>query len=250
MASRDADSGLGRPLRAAAVLAAVTVVAAGLVSVVHDLAQPKIEAARHARQIRELTAVLGGVAFDNDPLADTVLVRDAELLGTDEAVTVHRARRGGTPVAVLMNVVAPDGYTGAIGLLVAIDAEGRVLGVRVTDHRETPGLGDGIEERRSDWIHGFDNRSLGDPPEARWGVRKDGGDFDQFTGATVTPRAVVHAVRDALVYFERHREELLAAPQASNSRTHQSSTAVSPAAGAPDSSSRASPPSTATGPVE
>jgi electron transport complex protein RnfG len=233
MASRGVDSSVGRSLRAAAVLAAATVVAAGLVSVVHDLAQPRIEATRHARQIRELTAVLGDVVFDNDPLADTVLVRDAELLGTDAAVVAHRARRGGAPVAVLLNVVAPDGYSGAIELLVAIDTGGRVLGVRVTGHRETPGLGDAIEERRSSWIHGFDGRSLGDPPEETWRVRKDGGDFDQFTGATVTPRAVVHAVRNALLYFERHREELLAAP------------AASPGAVAPptaDSSSAARPP--------
>jgi electron transport complex protein RnfG len=219
MASRGADSSLGRSLRAAAVLAAVTVVAAGLLSVVHDLAAPRVEAARHARQMRELTAVLGGVAFDNDPLEDTVLLRDAELLGTDEPVRAHRARRGGAPIAVLMNVVAPDGYSGAIELLVAIDAQGRVLGVRVTGHRETPGLGDGIEERRSDWIHGFDGRALGDPPEARWRVRKDGGDFDQFTGATVTPRAVVRSVRNALIYFERHRDELFAARPADGAPT-------------------------------
>jgi electron transport complex protein RnfG len=102
-------------------------------------------------------------------------------------------------------------------LLVAVDAGGRLLGVRVLAHRETPGLGDLIEERRSGWIHGFDGRSLGDPPAARWQVRKDGGDFDQFTGATITPRAIVRAVRGALEYVDRHRAELFGGSAAATS---------------------------------
>jgi len=200
---------------AAAVLAAATVVAVGLVALVHDRAEPQIAASRRAQQLKQLTAVLGDVAYDNDPLSDTLSLRDPELLGTDEPMTAHRVRRGAAPVAVLLNAVAPDGYEGAIHLLVAIDVQGRLLGVRVLEHHETPGLGDLIEERRSDWILGFDGRSLSDPPAERWQVRKDGGDFDQFTGATVTPRAVVRAVRNALEYFSRHRDELLAAPSPS-----------------------------------
>jgi electron transport complex protein RnfG len=199
--------------RAAAVLASAAVIAVGLVALVHERAQPAIAASQHAERLKQLTAILGDVAYDNDPAADTVLVRDAERLGTPDAVLAHRVRLGGQPVAVLLNVVAPDGYAGAIHLLVAISAEGRVLGVRVLGHRETPGLGDFIEERRSDWIHRFDGRSLGDPSTARWRVRKDGGDFDQYTGATVTSRAVTHAVHDALDYFERNRTTLLAPPR-------------------------------------
>ena len=108
--------------------------------------------------------------------------------------------------------VAPDGYAGAIRLLVAVAPDGRLLGVRVLSHKETPGLGDAIDSRRSGWIGAFAGRSLEDPREDRWKVRKDGGDFDQLTGATVTPRAVVRAVRNALVYFDRHRDALLAQP--------------------------------------
>jgi electron transport complex protein RnfG len=201
-------------LVAAAVLALATVIAVGVVALVHDRAAPQIEASRRAQRLKQLTAVLGPVTYDNDPLSDTVSLRDPELLGTDEPMIAHRVRRGTVPVAVLLNTVAPDGYEGAIHLLVAIDAQGRLLGVRVLAHHETPGLGDLIEERRSDWIHCFDGRSLGDPPAGRWQVRKDGGDFDQFTGATVTPRAVVRAVRNALVYFSRHRDDLFAAPSA------------------------------------
>jgi electron transport complex protein RnfG len=197
---------------AAAVLAAAAIVAVALVALVHERAAPQIEASRRAQQLQQLTGLLGGAAYDNDPLTDTLSVLDPELLGTDEPLTAHRVRLGATPVAVLLDAVAPDGYAGAIRLLVAIDPQGRLLGVRVLEHHETPGLGDLVEERRSAWIHGFDGHALGDPPIERWTVRKDGGDFDQFTGATVTPRAVVHAVRNALVYFSRHRDELLAAP--------------------------------------
>jgi len=214
MASLAEPSALRRALMAAAVLSIAAIAAVGMVALVHDRAEPRIEASRRAQLLAQLTAVLGDVDYDNDPLQDVIEVRDPELLGTDEPLTAHRVRRGGEPVAALLNAVAPDGYAGAIHLLIAIDVQGRVLGVRVLDHRETPGLGDFIEERRSDWIHGFDGRSLDQPPPGRWQVRKDGGNFDQFTGATVTPRAVVRAVRDALAWFARHREELFAAPAA------------------------------------
>lgn len=214
MATDDDASPVRRAIRAAAVLASAAVIAVSLVALVHDRAQPAIEASQRAERLRQLTAILGDVAYDNDPAADTVAVHDPECLGTSDAVVAHRVRLGGRPVAVLLNVVAPDGYTGAIHLLVAIGAAGHVLGVRVLEHRETPGLGDFIEERRSDWIHRFDGRSLGEPPPARWQVRKDGGDFDQYTGATVTSRAVTHAVRDALTCFEHNRATLLAPPQA------------------------------------
>jgi electron transport complex protein RnfG len=214
MATPGGDSAARRALAAAAVLGAAAVVAVGLVSAVHELAQPRIDASQRAQRLAQLTAVLGGVRYDNDPLTDVTYVRDAELLGVDEPLPVHRARLGGEPVAVLVTAVAPGGYAGAIRLLVAIGADGRLLGVRVLEHRETPGLGDAIEERRSPWIRIFDGRSLADPPAGRWQVRKDGGDFDQFTGATVTPRAIVGAVRNVLVHYERHREQLFSAAPA------------------------------------
>lgn len=207
-----ADPGRGRPLRAALVLSAVAVVTVGAVAIVHDLARPRIEANERQQRIAQLAAVLGPARYDNDLLLDTVVVRDTELLGTDAPLPVHRARLSGRPVAALITAVAPDGYSGSIRLLIAIGADGRLLGVRVLSHQETPGLGDAIDERRSGWIEAFTGRSLGDPARERWRVRKDGGDFDQFTGATVTPRAVVRAVRNALVYFEGHRDELFASP--------------------------------------
>lgn len=199
-----------RPLRAAAILAVAAALAVGLVALVHDHAQPQIEATDRARRVARLAEVLGPAQYDNDLLEDVIHVRDAELLGTDEVLPVHRARLGTEPVAALLFPVAPDGYSGAIRLVVAIDPQGRLLGVRVLGHKETPGLGDAIELRKSDWISSFTGRSLGDPGKDGWKVRKDGGEFDQFTGATVTPRAVVRAVHGAILYFDRHREELLA----------------------------------------
>ena len=125
-------------------------------------------------------------------------------------MTVYRARRDGAPVALVLTAVAPDGSSGPIELLVGVNADGTVAGVRVLAHRETPGLGDPIEASRSDWVLAFAGRSLGDPPPAGWTVRRDGGAFDQFTGATITPRAVVHAVRRVLEYVGANQEALYA----------------------------------------
>jgi electron transport complex protein RnfG len=202
----------GTPWRSALLLVVVAVLAFGLVAVVHEATRDTIAAKAHERQMARFAEVLHGQTFDNDLIADSLEVRDPELLGTSDPVRAYRARLHGEPVAVVLTPVAPDGYAGSIGLLVAITPAGKVLGVRVTQHKETPGIGDRIETRKSNWILGFAGRSLGDPPRERWGVRRDGGDFDQFTGATVTPRAVVHAVANALEYFERHRDELLAPP--------------------------------------
>ena len=133
MATPANDAPARRAARAAAVLVAAGVISVGLVAVVHDRAEPRIEASRRAQRLAQLTAVLGNVAYDNDPLTDTLMVLDPELLGTDEPLAVHRVRLGDQTLAALLNVVAPDGYSGAIRLLVAISAEGRVLGVRVLE---------------------------------------------------------------------------------------------------------------------
>jgi electron transport complex protein RnfG len=199
-------------LSAAAVLGLFAVIGIGLVALVHDGTEARIAANERAVLLRTLKTLVPAASFDNDILADTVTARDSAL-GTGQAVTVYRARRHGQPVAAVLSPVAPDGYNGAIKLLVAIRADGTLAGVRVIGHRETPGLGDFIDADKSGWILGFDGRSLNDPPESRWKVKRDGGDFDQFTGATVTPRAVVKAVYTTLVFFERNKTRLFdAAP--------------------------------------
>ena len=198
-----------RTLRSAIVLAAAAIAAFGLVAVVHEATRDRIAATARARELARFDQVLGGLRHDNDLLADTLTMRDPELLGMTEAVTAYRARFQGRTVAVVLEPVAPDGYSGAIRLLIAVAPDGTVLGVRTVSHHETPGLGDFIDAGQSDWMQRFAGKSLGTPAAARWRVRKDGGDFDQYTGATITSRAVVGAVGRTLGFFERHRDELL-----------------------------------------
>jgi electron transport complex protein RnfG len=109
-------------------------------------------------------------------------------------------------------VTARDGFAGPIRILLGVDMQGAVTGIRILKHKETPGLGDKIDSRRSDWVHQFAGRSIGDPVVTDWAIRRDGGQFDQLTGASVTPRAVVKAMRDTLLYFESHRDEIFADP--------------------------------------
>jgi Na+-translocating ferredoxin:NAD+ oxidoreductase subunit G len=201
-------------LRAAGILAGFAVSGSLLVALTWESTEQRIAANERAYLLRTLADVLPQGAYDNAVHEDAIEVTDAALLGTPAPVSVYRARLGGRPVAVVMTPVAPGGYSGPIRLLVGILVDGRISGVRVLAHRETPGLGDKIEVERDDWILDFDGRSLSQPPRERWRVRRDGGAFDQFTGATITARAVVSAVRDALIYFSAHRDELFAAPAA------------------------------------
>ena len=198
--------------RAAAVLSGFAVLGALLVAVTWESTAQRIAANERAYLLRTLAEVLPEGEYDNDVHEDAITVRDATLLGTDDPVTVYRARDEGAPVAAVLTPTAPAGYSGPIRLLVGIRADGRLSGVRVVSHRETPGLGDKVEVERSDWILGFAGRSLRNPLPEDWAVQRDGGVFDQFTGATITPRAVVSAVRDALIYFRQHRDALFAAP--------------------------------------
>lgn len=202
---------LRQMLGSAGLLAGVAAAAALLLAAVWLLTHERIAENERRSLLAGLHEILPPESHDNDLQADTLQIRDPELLGTQEAVTAYRAYRDGEPVGVLFPVVAPDGYGGPIRLLVGIRADGTLAGVRVIAHRETPGLGDKIELARSDWIRSFTGKSLNNPPRKDWAVRKDGGAFDQFTGATVTPRAVVEAVEKALVYFQRHRRELFSA---------------------------------------
>lgn len=192
---------------------------AGIVAVTEKLTQERIAANERAALRQTIDAVLPPASYNNLILKDTIKVTDPTLLGTPDPVRAYRARWDGQPVAVVLTPVAPDGYNGPIKLLVGIGYDGRLTGVRVLSHQETPGLGDKIEAEKSDWIFGFTGRSLGNPPVAKWKVKKDGGRFDQFTGATITPRAVVKAVRNTLNYFKHHRETLFSKEKNLNGAT-------------------------------
>ena len=156
--------------------------------------------------LRNLHALLPRDRLDNDIATDTMLLPASTLLGTNHDSTVYRARLRGEPVAAIFRSIAPDGYSGKIHLLVGVYIDGSLAGVRVVKHAETPGLGDAVEIRKSPWIDGFAGKSLTNPNQHRWRVKRDGGDFDQFTGATITPRAVVAAVRNTLRYYQQNAD--------------------------------------------
>jgi electron transport complex protein RnfG len=149
--------------------------------------------------------------FDNDIIQDTLNVPVSTLLGTEDVTVAYRARIKGQPSAVVLESVAPDGYSGKIWLILAVRANGELAGVRVVAHKETPGLGDYIDLPKSPWVKGFDGKSRAVYKDDDWKVKKDGGQFDYMAGATITPRAVVKAVNKALIYFDENREQLFAA---------------------------------------
>lgn len=156
--------------------------------------------------LRNLYALLPAERLDNDIATDTRELPASTLLGTDGVSIAYRARLAGEPIAIVFNSVAPNGYNGKIHLLVAVFVDGSLAGVRVVKHAETPGLGDAVEVRKSSWIKSFDGKSLSNPQARGWQVKRDGGQFDQFTGATITPRAVVAAVRNTLLYYQRNAD--------------------------------------------
>lgn len=208
---------MGLPVKnmliSAILLALFAIAGTGLVVITHTTTAERIADNERQALLRSLYALIPADQLDNDIANDVVQVSDP-LLDSKRPVNVYRARLGRAPVAAVLNPIAPDGYGGAIKLLVAIRLDGTLAGVRVVTHKETPGLGDAIEAERSDWIRRFDNRHLDDPNAQGWAVRKDGGQFDQFTGATITPRAVVKAVYNTLRYYQAHREALFASPEA------------------------------------
>lgn len=160
----------------------------------------------HART-QLIAQTLPAGTYDNDLLANTrkLSPADSRRLGVDGTATIYLAKRGGQTVAAVLETVAPDGYAGKIQLLVAVKRTGEVQGVRVLAHQETPGLGDYIDAAKSDWSHQFDGRSLSDPAVERWKVKKDGGAFDSNAGATISPRAVVGALKRTLEYVADNR---------------------------------------------
>jgi len=184
------------------LLGGVALLTSAALAMASHVTEADIRAAEAADLKQSLTQVLPG-AYDNDLLKDTVT-----LPGKEGEVLAYRARRQDKIEAVVYRVVG-HGYAGAIVCVLGVSREGKVLGVRVIKHKETPGLGDKIEPAKGDWIHSFEGKWLGDPPADKWAVKKDGGVFDQFAGATITPRGVVRAVKEGLEFFEKNRTALL-----------------------------------------
>lgn len=197
--------------RSALAVALALLGGASLLLAVHLLTRSRIAAQERVAELAALSAVLPPDRYDNDPMNDRIDVTDAATFGTAQAVPVLRARQHGAPSALVLEAVAPNGYAGPIRLVIGVAVDGTVLGVRVLEHHETPGLGDAIEAAKSRWIEQFRGKSLDASGADHWAVKRDGGDFDQISGATVTPRAVIAAVKRVLEYTQAHRDQLYAA---------------------------------------
>lgn len=203
-------------LRTAAILLAFTVAGTALLALTFQATRGPIEQNQQAAKRALIGEILPYHYYDNDLLASAVPIVPDPLLGNSISTTAYRATRRGAMSAVVFEATAPDGYSGKIRLLLAVLANGELAGVRVIAHNETPGLGDYIDKKKSDWIDAFRGRSLMTSSERDWQVKKDGGNFDYVTGATITPRAIVKAVHKALQYFALHRARFSDRPDEKN----------------------------------
>ncbi len=201
-----------RVLRTGLTLAGIAAICTAAVTITYVATDARIAANRQAFLESRLLPALGDVDFDTGLTDDVVTLPPPHDLPGAGPAQIYRVYLDGRPAAALFAVTAMNGYAGPIRILVGITADGLVAGLRIVEHNETPGLGDKIEASRSDWVQQFPGRSLSDPAADEWSIRADGGAFDQLTGATVTPRAVVGAVRDTLVYFNAHRDSVFAPP--------------------------------------
>jgi len=198
-------------VKSGATLAAIAAVCTALVAATHHLTADRIAANDKALLEQSLQPALANLFYDSSVSESRLVLPPPHGLPGSEAAIIYRVYAGSEPVAALFVVTARDGFAGPIRILLGVDMDGVVTGLRILQHRETPGFGDKIDASKSDWVQQFAGHSLQDPPAARWSIRGDGGDFDQLTGASVTPRAVIKAMRDTLQYFAAHRDEIFAA---------------------------------------
>jgi electron transport complex protein RnfG len=194
-------------LRAAGLLSLFVVVSVGLLIGVNAFTKPKIAEAERLALLQTINQVMPAERYNNSLIEDSIEVEAPEFLGANQT-RIYRARLDNQPAGLVIETIAPNGYSGNIYLLVGVLADGTVAGVRVLSHRETPGLGDKIELRKDNWILSFNGKNLTTDNARRWAVRRDRGEFDQFTGATITPRAIVGAVRNTLEYVNQQGAQL------------------------------------------
>lgn len=211
----DTPSNLTSRVRAALALAGLAVVLTVALAAFAHITHERVARNRQAWLLQRLDALIAPESHDNDLFKDHVRLVAPDLLETDIPAEVFRVRKSGQPVAVAIRSVVPDGYRGPIEVLTAIRYDGTLIGVQVLHHNETPGLGDAFETRNPEWLQRFEGLSLNKPPQQRWTVRKEGGDFDAFTGATTTPRAIVKGVRRALEFYAARRDQLFELPSGS-----------------------------------
>ena len=193
-----------RPLKHSVILGTFCLGFGLLIALTDQVTVDDIAARALEDKQNSLAQVIPNQIHDNNLVKDTLTAKDAR--GHD--ITVYRARKDGQVTGVAYEIYG-SGYGGEIRLMMGVSAEGHILGVRVLAHKETPGLGDKIEVKKTSWITRFDGLFFGNPAIERWKVKKDGGIFDQFAGATITPRGVVTAVRTGLGWFDEHKAEFL-----------------------------------------
>ena len=196
--------------KSAGILLAYAIVGTGVLAYVYSITHTAIEQNENDARRKLVAQTLLPGSYNNDLLRNQRTLPADPLLGTDSASHAWQARLNNVPTAVVLEATAPDGYSGKIELLVGVAADGKLSGVRVVSHKETPGLGDYIDIAKSPWIRIFDGKSLNNSDAGGWHVKKDGGQFDYMAGATITPRAVIKAVHHALKYVNLHRVALFA----------------------------------------
>jgi len=189
----------------AVILGIFALVSTGLIAITHLLTKDKIALEVELSLKRQLSQIVPEKNYTNNVYKDCIIINDLNYLGSSDDQKLYRMRNNQDNFAALMTSVAPDGYSGKIALAVAISAKGQILGVNILSHQETPGLGDKIERNKSEWIEQFDGLSLDNTLEESWKVKKDGGQFDALTGATITPRAVVSAIHNSLKFFSENK---------------------------------------------
>ncbi|QYJ80397.1 electron transport complex subunit RsxG [Shewanella acanthi] len=194
------------------LLALFALLCTGLVAFVNQQTQDQIKHQEQQELMRVLHQLIPDDIHDNDLTAQCTLLQDKEVFGSEDAQPAYIATKADKPVAIAIETIAPDGYNGNIKLIIGINTQGEVLGVRTLAHQETPGLGDKIDLRKSDWVQQFVGKFVRSEEDKQWLVKKDGGDFDQFTGATITPRAYVKAVKRAVWYFNNNQKQIFNQP--------------------------------------
>ena len=193
------------------LLASFALITSLILATTDSLTKDRIaESERKAAQ-RALLEIIPIERHDNDLLMDVQPIPEKfwSVLGLKKGGDIHIASNSGQPVAAIIPSVTPDGYSGNINMIIGVNFDGTIAGVRVVEHRETPGLGDKVDLKKSDWILSFNGASLVNPQASGWDVKKNGGEFDQFTGATITPRAVIYQIAQVLEYFSEDSERLL-----------------------------------------
>ncbi|HGJ5863218.1 MAG TPA: electron transport complex subunit RsxG [Arsenophonus nasoniae] len=198
------------------ILAVFAAATTGLAATVYTITKSTIDGQALIQQQKLFDQIISPNLYDNNLTKECYLISKNEVLGSSRPHHLYIARKAGKPIAAIIESTAPDGYSGAIKLLVAADFHGKVLGVRVTEHHETPGLGDKIDIRISNWINHFSGKKIDSEHSSHWAVKKDGGDFDQFTGATITPRAVINATERTAMFIQSVPQKLSTYPACSN----------------------------------